>query len=166
DQMLRLNIDLQFDVVRCDGVDVLLLLKILAKQLSRHARGIFSRIEITLHRRDYLAQRTQSAQGKTNDAARHRVVSGVLPITLGFSPVLMTRKKTGRKIYSPPGLKLGVVTPKKFGAVSPALGLMPLFLRCFFLCCFLFRHRLIPPFQSATRGNGEELGMTSLNCVQ
>ena len=38
-------------------------------------------------------------------------------------------KKTGRKIYSPPGLKLGVVTPKNFGAVNPALGLVPLFLR-------------------------------------
>jgi hypothetical protein len=38
-------------------------------------------------------------------------------------------KKTGRKMNSPPGLKLGVVTPKNFGAVDPALGLVPLFLR-------------------------------------
>src|SRR6266581_1891821 len=49
DQLLRLNIDFQFDVVRCHGVDALTLLKILAKQLSRFARGIFSCIEITLH---------------------------------------------------------------------------------------------------------------------
>ena len=49
DQLLRLNIDLQFDVVRCDRVDALPLLKILSKQLSRCARGIFSCIEITLH---------------------------------------------------------------------------------------------------------------------
>jgi hypothetical protein len=62
-------------------------------------------------------------------------------------------KKTGREINSPPGLKLGVVDPKKFGAVNTAWGLVPLFLRCFFLCCFSFLcHRLIPPFQSATRG--------------
>ena len=39
------------------------------------------------------------------------------------------KKETGRKIYSPPGLKLGVMTPKTFGAVNPALGLVPLFLR-------------------------------------
>src|SRR5256885_15484353 len=51
DQLLRLNIDLQFDVMRCHGVDALALLEILAKQLSRFARGIFSRIEITLHQR-------------------------------------------------------------------------------------------------------------------
>src|SRR6266436_3866918 len=49
DQLLRLNIDLQFDVVRCHGVDALTLLKILAKQFSRFARGIFSCIEIPLH---------------------------------------------------------------------------------------------------------------------
>jgi len=35
--------------VRRDLVDPLPLLKILAKQLSRFARGIFSCIEITLH---------------------------------------------------------------------------------------------------------------------
>src|SRR5436309_14343583 len=55
------------------------------------------------------------------------------------------------------------VTPKKSGAVNSAIGLVPFLFRCFFLCCFLFSHRLIPPFQSATRGTGEELGMTSLN---
>src|ERR1043166_3053858 len=49
DHLLRLNIDLQFDVVRCDRVDPLSLLKILAKQLSRFARGNFSSIEIKLH---------------------------------------------------------------------------------------------------------------------
>src|ERR1043166_3770807 len=51
DQLLRLNIDLQFDVVRCHGVDALTLLKTLAKQLSRFARGLFSYIKITLHGR-------------------------------------------------------------------------------------------------------------------
>jgi hypothetical protein len=35
--------------MRCDRVDALPLLKVLAKQLSRFARGIFSCIEITLH---------------------------------------------------------------------------------------------------------------------
>ena len=36
-------------LLRCDRVDALPLLKIVAKQLSRLARGIFSGIEITLH---------------------------------------------------------------------------------------------------------------------
>src|SRR5262249_44968989 len=49
-------------------------------------------------------------------------------------------------------VEVRVVTPKKIRAVNPALGLVPFFLRCFFLCCFFLCHRLIPPFQSATRG--------------
>src|SRR5262249_30700314 len=89
DQLLRLNIDLQLDVMCCHRVHTLPLPKILAKQLSRFTRGIFSCIEITLHGPDYVAQRTQSAR----------------------------RKKTGRKIYSPPGLKL-VCDPEEIGAVS------------------------------------------------
>src|ERR1043166_1577174 len=121
DQMLRLNIDLQFDVVRCDGVDVLPLLKILAKQLSRHARGIFSRIEITLH------QKVEWLMVEKLSRARRQPQDSCSTQRLNLST--SHKKKTGRKIYSPPGLKLGVVTPKKFGAVSPALGLMPLFLR-------------------------------------
>jgi hypothetical protein len=54
-----------------------------------------------------------------------------IPFRDSSTPLGMTKraKKTGRKIYSPPGLKFGVVTPKKFGAVNPALGLVPLFLR-------------------------------------
>src|SRR5207244_11780134 len=51
------------------------------------------------------------------------------------------QKNREEKINSPPGLKLGVVDPKKFGAVNEALGLMPFFLRCFFLCCFFLCHR-------------------------
>src|SRR3954451_3071468 len=49
-------------------------------------------------------------------------------------------------------VEVRVMTPTKIGAVNTATGLMPLFLRCFFLCCFFLCHRLIPPFQSATRG--------------
>src|SRR5204863_7470195 len=55
-------------------------------------------------------------------------------------------------------VEVRVVTPKKFGAVNSASGLMPLFLRCFFLCCFFLCHRLIPPFQSATRGALSRVG--------
>jgi len=55
-------------------------------------------------------------------------------------------KKTGRKINSPPGLKLGIATPKAFGAVNERWALVPLSLRCFFLCCFfLLCHRLDSP---------------------
>jgi len=52
-----------------------------------------------------------------------------VPCRLSRPEMTGRTKKTGRKIYSPPGLKLGVVTPKNFGAVNPALGLVPLFLR-------------------------------------
>jgi hypothetical protein len=56
-------------------------------------------------------------------------------------------KKTGRKINSPPGLKLGVMAPKAFGVVIERWALVPLFLRCFFLSCFLsfLCHRLYSP---------------------
>ena len=60
------------------------------------------------------------------------------------------KNREGNKFSS--RVEVRVVTPKKFGAVNTALGLVPLFLRCFFLCCFFLCHRLIPPFQSATRG--------------
>ena len=60
------------------------------------------------------------------------------------------KNREGNKFSS--RVEVRVVTPKKFGAVNTASGLVPLFLRCFFLCCFFLCHRLIPPFQSATRG--------------
>jgi hypothetical protein len=63
-------------------------------------------------------------------------------------------EKTGRKINFPPGLKLGVVTPKEFEVVNGREPLMPFFLRAFFLsglflsfCC----HRLFPPFNPQMR---------------
>jgi hypothetical protein len=64
-QPLRLNVDLQLDVVRRDRVNALPLLKILAKQLSRFARGIFSGIEITLH-----AEITSHKEHKVHDGNR------------------------------------------------------------------------------------------------
>src|SRR5579885_516622 len=79
---------------------------------------------------------------------------------------LKSVKKTGRKINSPPGLELGVVAPKRFGTVKEVSGLMPFLLCCFFLCCFFLCHRLIPPFQPQCAESGEELGMSSLKCVQ
>src|ERR1041385_7926243 len=66
DQLLRLNIDLQLDVVRGYRVHMLPLPKILAKQFPRFTRGIFSCVEITLHQRDYLAQRTQRCTTEKN----------------------------------------------------------------------------------------------------
>src|SRR5262245_22961685 len=59
------------------------------------------------------------------------------------------KNREGNKFSS--RVEVRVVTPKKFEAVNTASGLVPLFLRCFFLCCFFLCHRLIPPFQSATR---------------
>ena len=117
----------------------------------------------------YVAQRIQSARLKTH----HRIVipseveesrcktsrrlHGIL--RLHYAPLRMTHpfrkartKETGREINFSSRVEVRVVTPKKFGAVNTATGLMPLFLRCFFLCCFFLCHRLIPPFQSATRG--------------
>ena len=38
-------------------------------------------------------------------------------------------KKSGGKLDSPPGLKLGIVIPKAFGVVIKRRALMPLFLR-------------------------------------
>src|SRR5262249_52646121 len=59
-------------------------------------------------------------------------------------------KKPGGKINSPPGLTLGLVTPKELSEpFTKSWALVPLFLRCFFLCCFFLSHRLLPPFQSA-----------------
>jgi hypothetical protein len=64
-------------------------------------------------------------------------------------------KKPGGKLNSPPGLKLGIVTPKAFGVVIERWALMPLFLRCFFLSCFLFFlcHRLYSPLSIRNRGD-------------
>jgi hypothetical protein len=45
------------------------------------------------------------------------------------SVICALRKKTGGKLNSPPGLKLGVVIPKAFGIVIKRRALMPLFLR-------------------------------------
>src|SRR2546423_2299885 len=50
-QFLRLNIDLQFHIMRRQNVDLLPPPKIVAKQFSRLARGFFGDIEIVLHRR-------------------------------------------------------------------------------------------------------------------
>src|SRR5215831_16005546 len=63
---------------------------------------------------------------------------------------LAAEKKPGGKLNSPPGLTLGLVTPKELSEpFTKRWALVPLFLRCFFLCCFLLSHRLLPPFQSA-----------------
>jgi hypothetical protein len=83
-----------------------------------------------------------------------------------LKPGVTHNKKNREENKFSPRVEVRVVTPKKSGAVNSAIGLVPFLFRCFFLCCFLFSHRLIPPFQSATRGTGEELGMTSLNWVQ
>jgi hypothetical protein len=50
-QLLRLNIDLQFYIVRGYSVDLLPPLKIVPKQLSRFSRSLFGDIEIVLHQR-------------------------------------------------------------------------------------------------------------------
>ena len=61
-QFLRLNIDLQLDVVRCDSIHPLRPLKIFAKQFSSCARGLFSRIEIMLHDQRQIELRSRSAK--------------------------------------------------------------------------------------------------------
>src|SRR5713226_6700877 len=62
------------------------------------------------------------------------------------------KRKPGGKLNSPPGLKLGVVTPKAFGVVMKRGALMPLSL-CFFLgrLFAFFCHRLFPPFNPQMR---------------
>src|ERR1700736_847670 len=49
DELLRLDIDGELDVVRQRGVDVLRTIKIVAQQLSRFARSVLGRVEIMLH---------------------------------------------------------------------------------------------------------------------
>src|SRR5262245_29120374 len=49
-QILSLNIDLQFDVVSRDSFDALTLLKIFAQQFTGGAGGVLRCIEILLHR--------------------------------------------------------------------------------------------------------------------
>jgi hypothetical protein len=48
-QLLRLNINLQFHIVGGYSVDLLSPPEIVPKQLSRLARGLFGDIEIVLH---------------------------------------------------------------------------------------------------------------------
>jgi hypothetical protein len=133
------------------SVDLLPPLKIVPKQLSRFSRSLFGDIEIVLHRR---LRRTKNrnwtaeiqSDGTANSACHPERsegsrMSGLVTLVkivcralrlCGPSSSIATRdnkKKTGRKINSPPGLKLGVVTPKKCGVVNPAVGLVPLFLR-------------------------------------
>ena len=84
-----------------------------------------------------------------------------------MSSICALRKKTGRKINSPPGLKFGIVTPKDFPkSLIKRRASMPLSFLRFSFCCFLsfLSHRLlIPPFHSVFAEVREELGMTSLN---
>src|SRR5947208_17027328 len=84
--------------------------------------------------RNYLAQRARSAQRKSN------------------CDFVRDKRKPGGKLNSPPGLKLGVVTPKAFGVVMKRGALMPLSL-CFFLGSLFafFCHRLFPPFNPQMR---------------
>ena len=49
DQLLCLNVDREFDIVRLGDVDVLLAVKIFAKKIARRARSILGRVEIMLH---------------------------------------------------------------------------------------------------------------------
>ena len=49
-QLLCLNVDLELDIVCCDGIDPLWAPEIFPKQLAGRARGFFSCIEIMLHR--------------------------------------------------------------------------------------------------------------------
>src|SRR5438132_2612800 len=62
------------------------------------------------------------------------------------------KRKPGGKLNSPPGLKVGVVTPKAFGVVMKRGALMPLSL-CFCLVTLFafFCHRLFPPFNPQLR---------------
>src|SRR3954453_8579207 len=103
----------------------------------------------------------QSAQLKTDfvilsEAKRSRRIpqnaAKFLPRGSSTSLGMTAGKKNREENKFSSRVEVRVVTPKKFGAVNTATGLMPLFLRCFFLCCFFLCHRLIPPFQSATRG--------------
>src|SRR6266480_1616246 len=77
-------------------------------------------------------------------------------------------KKTGRKINSPPGVEVRVVTPKAFGAVNQAWGVNASFSSLIFsLLLFSSSPSTNSPLSSATRAElCEELGMTSLIRVQ
>src|SRR5258705_13263667 len=97
-----------------------------------------------LHLERLLAQRTQSARWKTEFV--------ILSFRFAQHDNAGTDKKNREENKFSSRVEVRVLTPKKFGAVNTASGLVPLFLRCFFLCCFFLCHRLIPPFQSATRG--------------
>src|SRR5256885_8232687 len=48
-QLLRLNVDREFDVVREGSIDVLRTVKIFPKQFTSDTRGVLSGIEIMLH---------------------------------------------------------------------------------------------------------------------
>jgi hypothetical protein len=96
DQFLGLNVDCEFDVMRGNGVDVLRAVKIFSKQLACLSGGVLGGIEIMLH-------------------GHGEWLSCFVALSSQLLNVSTTqRKKTGRKINSPPGLKFGVVTPKRF----------------------------------------------------
>src|SRR5438876_4654807 len=72
------------------------------------------------------------------------------------------KKEPGGKLNSPPGLKLGVVTPKAFGVVMKREGVNASFSLLFSrppFCVFL--PSTIPPFQSADAEGCEEFEMNS-----
>src|SRR5207249_11958521 len=134
--------------------------KILAKQFSGRARRLLGGIEIVLHQ---TLRRTKRAKCTVENGVREAILS--VRVILAGTVACITKKNREENKFSS-RVEVRFVTPKKSGAVNSAIGLVPFLFRCFFLCCFLFSHRLIPPFQSATRATGEELGMTSLNWLQ
>jgi len=129
--------------VRFRRIDAEWPLKILAEHFACGAGRFLGRVEIMLH-------------GETTSHKEHEVHNGN-QIAILFARVASRRarrykRKPGGKLNSPPGLKLGVVTPKAFGVVMKRGALMPLSL-CFFLgrLFAFFCHRLFPPFNPQMR---------------
>jgi hypothetical protein len=78
-------------------------------------------------------------------------------------------KKNREENKFPSRVEVRFVAPKAFGVVIERWALVPLFLRCFFLCCFLsfLCHRLYSPLSiRKVRRSVKSWELTSLTRVQ
>src|SRR6202011_4695498 len=130
DELLRLDVDCEFDVMRFSDVHVLGAMKIFAKQLTRRARSFFGRVEIMLH---------EKLSGGEVELRQNSVSSQAL--NLSTLPPIKNREEN--KFSS--RVKFGVVTPKDFSkSLIKRRASMPL--------SFSLSHRLLsPPFNPLSR---------------
>src|SRR6266480_3356792 len=147
------------------GIDAQWLLKIMTKEFAGGTCSFLGGIEIMLHDKTTSHNRRRVCNGKRSDAGNpaceHAMRDGPWKCR---QHCLRHNKKTGRKINSPPGLKLGVFRPESFRGCYQALGLSASFSSLFFslLLSFSLPSTLFPPFNPQRAERCEVFLLTSL----